>query len=489
MGKIRYWTDEEILFLKKYYSIKGSKYIAHSLGRTQAAITTQAGKIGISGTGFLPYRLYSPSEIIFIKKYYPIYGSRYVGQKLGRSPSSIKDKARRLRVERRKFIDWNKYEIQYLKKWYKKKRPSVIARHLERTTAAIVTRARMLGLLIRVTRKWNKTEELFLIKNFRRMTYKQIGKKLNRTPGSVGSKANAMLTMRKLKTRKWETKEKRLLGRLYGKISVAELAARLNRTTHSVLYQARVQKKSAKGASAYSEEEINFIMDNYLKMTNVEISKKLKRPPSSIAKIASENGLSGDPQKRKMWKRGIRKESGYNYSEEDKDFIRRNYLNMTNVQIGKKLNRTASGILNISRKLGLTGNPEKAKLGHSSARTPSARNFTEKEKKFISENYLEMTNTQISKALKRHPGSIQRILRLLGLSGNPEKLKVSGKVLYTDQEEKFIRDNYFKMTNRQIALLLNRPPESIPYLAKKLGLSGNPDKIQLWYDSIRKGQH
>ena len=307
MVKNRIWTKEEIQFLKKYYSIKGSKYIAHSLGRTQAAITTQAGKIGISGTGFLPYRLYSPSEIIFIKKYYPIYGSRYVGQKLGRSPSSIKDKARRLRVERRKFIDWNKYEIQYLKKWYKKKRPSVIARHLERTTAAIVTRARMLGLLIRVTRKWNNAEELFLIKNFRKMTYKQIGKHLNRTGNSVGHKAKHMLTMRKLKTRKWETKEKRLLGRLYGKISVAELAARLNRTTHSVLHQARVQKKSAKGAPAYSEEEINFIRDNYLKMTNVEIAKKLNRTTYGILIKARRLGLAGNPEKKKLWERTIRK--------------------------------------------------------------------------------------------------------------------------------------------------------------------------------------
>jgi len=483
------WTDKENLFLKKYYSTKGSKYIAVAVGRTRAAVTTHAGKIGISGTGFMPYHTYSPSEIIFIKKYYPLYGSRYVGQKLGRSPSSIKDKARRLRVERRKFIDWNKYEIEYLKKWYKKKRPSVIARHLERTTSAVIARARKLGLLIRITRKWDADEDRFLIKNFYKMTYKQIGKYLNRTAGSVGHRARAMLKLRKLITRKWVTKEKRILGRLYGKITVAELAARLNRTTHSILHQARVQKKSAKGAPAYIAEEINFIRDNYLTMTNVQIAKKLNRSPSHIVKIARINGLSGNPEKRRMWKRGIRKESGYNYSEEDKEFIRQNYLNMTNVQIAKKLNRTVNGILTTARKLGLTGDPQKTKLGHSSLKTTGSRNFTEKEKKFISDNYLKMTNLQIGKALKRHPGSIQRILRILGLSGNPEKLKVSGNVRYTDQEKEFIRENYFKLTNRQIALLLNRPPESIPYLAKMLGLSGNPEKKQLWYNSLRKGKH
>lgn len=336
--------------------------MAEILGRTRAAVKTHAMKIGISGTGYLPYHNYSPVEIIFIKKYYPLYGSKYVGQKLGRSPSSIKDKARRLRVERRKFIDWNEYEIKYLKKWYKKKRPSEIARHLKRTTPAVVVRARKLGLLLRVTRKWNNDEELFLIKNFRKMTYKQIGKILKRTPGAVGAKANAMLTMRKIKTRKWETKEKRLLGRLYGKIPVADLSARLNRTTHSVLHQARVQKKSAKGASAYSEDEINFIRENYLKMTNVHIARTLNRTTYGILIKARRLGLAGNPEKGKLWKRGFRKESRHNYSEIEMQFIRDNYLRMTNVQIAQSLNRSLKGIEGIALKMGLTGNPQKIKL-------------------------------------------------------------------------------------------------------------------------------
>ena len=302
------WTDSENLFLRKYYSKKGSKYIADSLGRTRDSVRTRAQKIGISGTGYLPYHPYAPREILFIKKYYPLYGSKYVGQRLGRSPSSIKDKARSLRVERKSFIDWNEYEIKYLKKWYKKKRPSEIARHLKRTTPAVVARARMLGLLKRITRKWNNDEELFLIKNFYKMTYKRIGRHLNRTESSVGHKINAMLTMRKINTRKWETKEKRLLSRLYGKISVAELAERLHRTTSSVLHQARVQKKTAKGAPPYTEEEKKFIRDNYLKMTNVQIAQILNRSASHISKIARAFGLVGSTVKRKLWHRGKRAE-------------------------------------------------------------------------------------------------------------------------------------------------------------------------------------
>jgi hypothetical protein len=362
MQKGKPWTDQENLFLKKYYPTKGSKYIADALGRTRSAVRKHAYKIGVSGTGYLPFHSYSPAEIIIIKKYYPLYGSKYVGQKLGRSPSAIKDKARKLRVERKKNIDWNGYEINYLKKWYKKKRPSVIARHLKRTTPAVITRARMLGLLIRITRKWNNDDELFLINNFRKMTYKQIGKHLNRTQSSVGHKAMDILRLKKIQTRKWESKERRLLSRLYGKISVAELAARLHRTTHSVLHQARVQKKSVKGAPAYTEEENKFIRENYLIMTNVQIARVLNRTQYGILIKARKLGLAGEPEKGKLWKRGIRKKSGYNYSVKEKEFIQNNYLKMTNVQIAERLNRSVKGIQTIAVKMRLTGNPQKTKL-------------------------------------------------------------------------------------------------------------------------------
>ncbi|MDP2364382.1 MAG: hypothetical protein Q8M94_11525 [Ignavibacteria bacterium] len=306
MIKPRLWTDKENLFLKKYYPIKGSKYVAKALKRTRNAVWRHASTLGVDGSANLPYHPYSPQEIIFIKKYYPLKGSKYVGKLLGRSPSSIKDKARKMRVERKSLLQWSKDEIEYLRRWYNKKRPSVIAHHLKRTTPAIVTRARMVGILRRQVRLWNIGEEVFLIRNFRKMTYKQIGKCLNRTESSVSHKAKAMLTMRKLKTRKWEPQEKRLLSRLYGKIPVAELAARLNRTPGSVLHRARLQKKTAKGAPVFSEKEKEFIRNNYLRMTNVQIGKKLNRPASSIPRVAKKFGLTGNPEKRRLWERAKR---------------------------------------------------------------------------------------------------------------------------------------------------------------------------------------
>jgi hypothetical protein len=304
MQKGKPWTVKEIQFLKKFYPTKGGKYVADKLERTLSAVYRQAQKLGQKSVKYHHSGYYSPREIIFLKKNYPLKGSKYVAEKLGRSPSSIKDKARKLRVERKSLLKWSKEEIEYLRKWYYKKHPLKIARHLRRTTPAVVTRARMLGILNREVRKWNNEEELFLIKNFRKMTYKQIGKHLNRTECSVGHKAMNMLTMRKIKSRKWETKEKRLLSRLYGKIPVAKLAKRLGRTVDSVLHRARVQKKAAKGSPIYNKEEINFIRDNYLIMTNAKIAQELSRTTYGILLKARRLGITGNPIKRNLWSRG-----------------------------------------------------------------------------------------------------------------------------------------------------------------------------------------
>ncbi len=130
MGNRRFWNEEEINFLKKFYPTKGSKFVAEELKRTRAAVYLQARKLG-QKSKLLYNHHYTPQEIIFIKKYYPLKGSRYVALKLGRSQDSIRTKARSLRVERSSLLLWNEKEIAYLKKWYGKKHPSEIAPTIE----------------------------------------------------------------------------------------------------------------------------------------------------------------------------------------------------------------------------------------------------------------------------------------------------------------------------------------------------------------------
>ncbi|HSW56500.1 MAG TPA: hypothetical protein VLH59_15560 [Ignavibacteriaceae bacterium] len=412
MKKIRIWTDKEILFLKKYYPTKGSKYVAVSLGRTRSSVSHQTARLGLSGTGFLPFRPYSPQEIIFIKKNYPLRGAEYVAEKLGRSPSSIYVKANQLRVERQSVYSWSIYDINYLKKWYNKKRPSQIARHLGRTTSAVVSRASMLGLATYKIQRWTKYEEDFLIINFRRMTYKEIALHLKRSRPSVQQKC-VRLKLKKKNLRRWKPQEKRLLSLLYGKITRAELAKRLNRTTTSIGGYAKFRNKTKKYAPAFTEKEKKFIVNNYLKMTNREIAQKLNRTYMGIFRMAAKLGLNHNPEKMKL------RPEGYApfFTDEEKEFIRKNYFKMTNKELAKKLKRlTFDGIRKYASRIGLTGNPEKRKYPRTHAYV-----YSEKEKNFIRKNYLRMTNKQIGLKLKRPEDGIAAMVGKLGLSGNPQR--------------------------------------------------------------------
>jgi hypothetical protein len=413
MRKPRLWTDKEKLFLKKYYPTKGSRYVAEVLGKTRASVFTQARKLGVDGTGGLPYRFYSPKEILIIKKYYPLKGSDYVAKLLGRSPRSIYVKANNLRVERKSLLMWSEDEIKYIRKWYKKKRPSQIARHLGRSTSAVVSKAGLLGLQKFISRRWNNDEELFLIRNFRRMTYKQIAKHLNRSRQAVQEKV-VRLKMKKRKLRKWTPQEKRLLSRLYGKITIAELANRLNRTRVSVKGHAQVQKKTKKHAPAFTEKEKKFILKNYLRLTNRQIAQKLNRSYMGIFRMTGKLGLKANQEKMNLRPEGFAPP----FTEKEKEFIRNNYLKMVNKEIAKKLKRkSVDGIRKFAKKIGLAGHSEKRKYPRTHAYV-----YSEKEKNYIRKNYLKMTNKQIGLKLKRPEDGVAAMVCKLGLSGNPERL-------------------------------------------------------------------
>lgn len=413
MTKIQIWTDEEILFLKNYYPIKGCTYIANKIGKKRSAVYRKASKLGLKIVINPSPNAYTPQDIITIKKYYPLRGGHYVAKMLGRSPAAIHRKAKELRVERQSLIEWSQEEIEYLKKWYYKKRPSEIARRLKRSTGSVLVRARMLGLFKKFARRWTDDEEDFLKKNYLNMTYKQIGKRLNRTARSVQHHAGKMKLVKRIECN-WMPWEKRILSRFYGKMPNTEIAKRLNRTRESIVIRARFQKLNKKGPPDYSEKEKRFIRENYLKMTNDQIAKKLKRTRGGIMSMAMKLGLVGREEKLRL---AIDKRKDL-YTQEEIEFISKNYLKMRNKEIAGKLNRKYSGIIDIAGRLGLSGLPEKQKLW---IRGNIETHYTVEEKEFIRKNYLKMTNQQIAAKLKRPVYGIPNIISRLGLSGHPKR--------------------------------------------------------------------
>jgi len=91
------------------------------------------------------------------------------------------------------------------------------------------------------------------------------------------------------------------------------------------------------------------------------------------------------------------------------------------------------------------------------------RRWTEDEIKFLIENYPKYNSYYIAKALNRSVNSVRCMAA---------KLKLKNKFWWTEEEKKFLIENYDKMTAKQISEILGRSIPSIYSMAKKLSRKG-----------------
>ena len=166
-----------------------------------------------------------------------------------------------------------------------------------------------------------------------------------------------------------------------------------------------------------TEEEKQFILDNYKTMNIAEIAKELNRDYKFIKKFLVNNNLTS-------------KRHRMHFTEEEKQFILDNYKTMTNIEIAEKLGRTKNTIDTLKYKLGIT------------KKRNTLSNATEEEKQFVLDNYKTMTSKEMAKKLNKTEYSINVIRRNLGLAKRKK---------FTEEEKQFILDNYKTMTSKEIA--------------------------------------
>lgn len=93
------------------------------------------------------------------------------------------------------------------------------------------------------------------------------------------------------------------------------------------------------------------------------------------------------------------------------------------------------------------------------------KKYSDYEVAFIKENYDKMTSKEIAETLGRTKGSIDRYIQ----RNNIKKSESSG-CFWTIEEERFLINNYKSMKNKDISLILNKTLKSIELKAKRLGL-------------------
>lgn len=185
----------------------------------------------------------------------------------------------------------------------------------------------------------------------------------------------------------------------------------------------------------YTEDELNYIINNYNKNTVKELSIKLNK---------SENNLY-----RVIRKLGLKKQNHKQWSEDEKEYLRNNYMK-TSEEIAIVLSRSITSINAQREALGL--------IKHDS--------WTQNEIEFLKESFISMTHKEIADKINRSEQAVRVKCFDLDLFKKEKP--------WTENEIQYLKDNYREKTKKEISDYLGRSQDAVQIKARKIGLRKYP---------------
>lgn len=148
------------------------------------------------------------------------------------------------------------------------------------------------------------------------------------------------------------------------------------------------------------------------------------------------------------------------WTNEQIELLKNNFTSKTNFDISLITGHTKKSVEAKAKILGLRKKAENAK-------------YSEEELKFLSENYKTKTTKELSIILGKTIDQIFEILRKLGL----KKDKYIPPSNWTEEQIKFLKENYLQMTSQEIAQKINKSKWAVENKVKKLKLKKGPGKF------------
>ena len=179
--------------------------------------------------------------------------------------------------------------------------------------------------------------------------------------------------------------------------------------------------------------------------------------------------------------KGYMKPQGYKkWTEEEIEFLKKNYKSKTNYSLAKELKRSYSSVTLKAQALGLTDS--KSTFTHQvitevvkplSKQAKAALNrvgWTKKETSFLKENYGKMSFEELAKNLGRSVGSVSGKVSGLGLPLKKAKKDKNNRKLWTKDDVQYLKNNYGKKSVKVLAKQLKRTPYSITSKAHEINV-------------------
>lgn len=186
----------------------------------------------------------------------------------------------------------------------------------------------------------------------------------------------------------------------------------------------------------WSEEELNYLIDNYKNSTVKELAAYLNKTPGSVSYAANVNGLIKQPHN--------------SWTEEQIEFLKDNYVDMTSEEIAKKFNRSIVSVNAMRDRLGLVRKPK----------------WTEEEIQILKDNYDKLYYKEIGELLGRSAEAVDAKCFDLGLYKKEKP--------WEDWEYEYLKKNYMELSNAEIAETLGRSVEGIRLKASRNGWKKSP---------------
>jgi len=289
------WTEAEVERLRRLFPLHQNDDLAKRFNRSRESIKKKARKLRLKkdyAGGYRPYRPDSPNvwtkdDIRRLKKLYPAITAKKVAQILKRTEIAVVSKAGELGIKKKPGSDkrhWSKEELRFLRKNFWEMDFKVMAKKLGRTHAAVRSRANKLGL--RSVVYWTAKEEALLKKQYLRSEVKDIAKKLGRTVSSVKARA---LKLGLLRLTLWSEEEIWKLHKLYPTHSLEEICRRIDRPLSAIKAQAK--RQGLRKSNLWTDEEVRILKKYYPKQPSREVAEMLRIPVGMVVAKANQLGI------------------------------------------------------------------------------------------------------------------------------------------------------------------------------------------------------
>lgn len=183
----------------------------------------------------------------------------------------------------------------------------------------------------------------------------------------------------------WKRSELDYIEENYDKMSDQEIASTLNRSARSVSRKRRSLSIMRTEVGEWTERDTKYLTENYLSLSDEEIGNYIGKPKSSVLAKRSRMKL------RKM----------DSWTDEEDNHLFKLFRTKTYKEIGDILNKTESSVTHRVRHLELN---------------ESLDLWTEKEEKFIRDNFRHMSNKEIADSLNRTSSSVSNKKQIMGCS-------------------------------------------------------------------------